>query len=81
MDPLHYLDECELSQKATRELAKLRPGLTRAAIEKAWWENGGLVGCEFLLREEKTDPKSVAVRIEWRPAAMPERVFADRKLR
>ena len=50
-------------------------------MEKTWSETGGLLQCQFLVLEKGGGPDFVAVRIEWRPAAMPEHIFADRKLR
>jgi hypothetical protein len=79
--PVHYLENKDLSNEALNQMAKLRPGVTRASVKKTWLETGGFVPCQFLLPEKNGGPEFVAVRIEWRPAAMPERVFADRTLR
>ena len=81
IEPFHFLEGDQLPTKARLALDRLKPGLTRAAIERRWSETGGLLPCQFLLLEKDGGPKFVAVRIEWRPAAMPERTFTDRKLR
>lgn len=81
MEPIHYLGEKELSPAAQVQLILLHPGLTRAAVKKTWAETGGFAPCQFLLLEKGGGPEFVAVRIEWRPAAMPEQVFQDRTLR
>ena len=78
---LHFLGDKELTPETRAKLARLKPGMARATVEKTWSENGGLVPCQFLLLEKHRGPDFVTVRIEWRPAVMPERIFNDRKLR
>ena len=80
-EPIHYLENKDIPDKAREPFAKLHPGVTRAAVVKTWAETGGLTPCQFLLLEKGGGPDFLAVRIEWRPAAMPERIFADRNLR
>ena len=78
---LRFLEDKDMSRETRERLLNLRPGLTRESVKKNWSENGGLVPCQFLLLEKGCGPDFVAVRIEWRPATMPERVFQDRKTR
>jgi hypothetical protein len=70
--PLRYLSAREIDRRTAAELAKLRVGATRSMIARSWRENGGLIPCEWFVafRGEKV----VAVRIQWRPAAMPLRI-------
>ena len=80
-EPLRYLKDQDLSGEARRQLAQVRPGVSRESLEKTWVETGGLIPCQFVLLEKDRGPEYVAVRIEWRPSAMPERVYADKNLR
>lgn len=81
VEPIRYLEKADLSNKASDALNKLQPGTTRDRVGKTWTETGGFVPCQFLLLEKEGGPEFVAVRIEWRPAAMPERIFSERNLR
>ena len=71
----------ELSDEARQQLVKVHPGISRAALEKPWVETGGFVPCQHLFYEKNRGAEYVAVRIEWRPTAMPERVYANKNLR
>lgn len=80
-EPIRYLEMNEVSKEARAQLAKLQSGMKLSLLKKSWVETGGFTPCQFLLPEKGVGPEYVAVRIEWRPAAMPERIFHDRKLR
>lgn len=70
-----YLDASTLPISATTALQALKPGLTRADL-KGWHMNSNMSVNEYC-GGRLPSGESLAVRMVFRPAAMPEAVFSD----
>lgn len=77
-----YANPAELPQPFRERLTKAKPGITRAELGKEFQRNGGLTMNEYYLSLGRLpNGRTLAVRVSWRPAAMPEAVYADPALR
>lgn len=79
-DKLEYLNLGQITPTAREALKRLKPGATRAAVLRDWFENEGIIPCEFLFRDPTTKGL-VAVRIQWRPYEMSEEEYVDPMMR
>lgn len=74
------LDVTSLTKAARDRIAWVRPGLTRAKIEKYFEEDGGLsteMVQSYCLKGPVGHAKVVKLELTFQPAGMPDKVFAD----
>ena len=79
-------EEVELASlaKPVRDrIASLRPGMTRAQVEKHFAQDGGLSTAEhqqYFVSRTIIGEKVVMVELSFQPAGIPDAVYADAKL-
>ena len=72
-----YIDINSLPDVVKNVLNQVQTGISRRKVTGLMWENGGVSANEFIVQHPLVLNKVVALRITFRPAAMPVQTFED----